>query len=233
LLSPRETRALDLRKLRDAQEPGYQGVRIPAGATDGSVLWIRLQDVPVMGRLVVMQRHKGIASNYDCYICDCDPDFFDLYVDPASNIFLPDQSALYEALARFREHCNNYQWPYYVDASSWESFNPPVATIDGGGTATGHAAWPHGYTIGPDEALTRMSAKERFQYLADRLPQMLQLGWIEDQATMEWYRDDLKAGKAPEVRARTKGYREEADHKRSPGVDELSDAIDKVHNLRS
>jgi len=60
-----ETRAIDLRKVRDAQKSDFQGNKIPAAATDGSVLWIRLQDVPVMGRLVVMQRHKGMASNYD------------------------------------------------------------------------------------------------------------------------------------------------------------------------
>ncbi len=138
-LNPHESRAIDLRKVRDEQKPDLKGSKVPAGAADGSVVWTRLDHVPVMGRLVVLQRHKSMASSYDCYICDCDPDFFDLYVDPASYIFLPDQSALYDALAWFREHCNQYQWPYYVAASSWESFNPPVATIDGGGTATGHA----------------------------------------------------------------------------------------------
>ncbi|MGD0922087.1 MAG: hypothetical protein ABSA70_10020 [Terriglobia bacterium] len=60
-----EIRAIDLRKVRDAQKPDFQGNKIPAGATDGSVVWSRLDHVPVMGRLVVMQRHKGMASNYD------------------------------------------------------------------------------------------------------------------------------------------------------------------------
>ena len=31
-LNPHETRAIDLRKLRDAQEPDFQGNKIPAGA---------------------------------------------------------------------------------------------------------------------------------------------------------------------------------------------------------
>ncbi len=64
-LGPHETRALDLRKLRDAQRLDFRKSRIPANASDGSVLWIRLDNVLVMGRLVVLQRHKGMASNYD------------------------------------------------------------------------------------------------------------------------------------------------------------------------
>ena len=67
-----------------------------------------------------------------------------------------------------------------------------------------HDAWPHGYTIGPDERLGKMSVKERSNYLVQHLPQMLELGWVEDKATMEWYRDRLQAGKAAEVRARAK-----------------------------
>jgi hypothetical protein len=62
-------------------------------------------------------------------------------------------------------------------------------------------AWPHGYTIGPDERLGKMSVKERSNYLVQHLPQMLELGWIEDKATIEWYKDRLQAGKAAEVRA--------------------------------
>lgn len=35
---------------------------IPAGATDGSVLWLRLDNVPVMGQIVVLQRRKALAE---------------------------------------------------------------------------------------------------------------------------------------------------------------------------
>lgn len=62
-LKPHETRAISLRKLRDAQKPDLFGSKIPPGATDGSVVWGRASNVPVMGRLVVMQHHKGLASN--------------------------------------------------------------------------------------------------------------------------------------------------------------------------
>ena len=57
--------------LRDAQKADFKGNKIPAVATDGSVQWVRAALVPVMGRLVVLQRHKGLASNYDCETCYC------------------------------------------------------------------------------------------------------------------------------------------------------------------
>jgi len=38
-LNPHETRALDLRKLRDAQQPDLNKNTIPGGAADGSVIW--------------------------------------------------------------------------------------------------------------------------------------------------------------------------------------------------
>ncbi len=63
-LKPHETRAIDLRKLRDAQKPDFKGNLIPANATDGSVSWIRLENLSVMGKLVVMQRNQGMASSY-------------------------------------------------------------------------------------------------------------------------------------------------------------------------
>lgn len=65
-LQAHETRALNLRRLRDAQKPDFQKNVIPAGASDGSVLWIRLDNVPVMRRPVVIQRHKGLAAAPEC-----------------------------------------------------------------------------------------------------------------------------------------------------------------------
>jgi hypothetical protein len=66
----------------------------------------------------------------------------------------------------------------------------------------GRDAWPQGYTIGPDERLAKMSLKERSSYLVQHLPQMLELGWMENQKVMAWYETSLRAGKAAEVRAR-------------------------------
>jgi hypothetical protein len=47
LLNPHETRAIDLRKLRDAQKPDFKKNKIPAAAADGSVIWVRAANLPV------------------------------------------------------------------------------------------------------------------------------------------------------------------------------------------
>lgn len=65
-LKPHEIRAIDLRKLRDAQKPDYKGNKIPPGATDGTVSWLKIGLVPIMGKLLVLQSRRGMASNYDC-----------------------------------------------------------------------------------------------------------------------------------------------------------------------
>ena len=56
---------------RRAQLCDLEKHTIPAGATDGSLLWLRLDNVPVMGRVAVITRHGGMASSYDCCLCGC------------------------------------------------------------------------------------------------------------------------------------------------------------------
>jgi hypothetical protein len=65
-LNPHETREIDMRKLRDGQEKDFKGNKIPASASDGSVNWIRLDNVAVSGRMVVLKRHGAMASGYNC-----------------------------------------------------------------------------------------------------------------------------------------------------------------------
>lgn len=72
-LNPHETRAIDLRQLRDAQRPDFRKDKIPAAATDGSVLWIRLDNVPVMGTLHVTNRPSSIRLFGRPWICSMRP----------------------------------------------------------------------------------------------------------------------------------------------------------------
>ncbi len=58
-LQPHETRAINIRQLRDAQLADFRGNKIPAAATDGSVGWIRIDNVPVMGRSVKTQNSEN------------------------------------------------------------------------------------------------------------------------------------------------------------------------------
>jgi hypothetical protein len=131
-LQPRETRAIDLRKLRDEQKPDFRKNRIPINATDGSVLWSRLDNVPIMGRLVVLQRHKGIASNYDCETCPC-ADSFTGWLDVIPNTYTMTvgETEGYNAIAQYRK-CNG-TFVYYdrTQGSGWMTSNSSIAKLNG------------------------------------------------------------------------------------------------------
>jgi hypothetical protein len=147
MLAPRETRAIDLRQLRDAQVADFKGNKIPAGAADGSVDWVRLDNVPVMGRVAVMMKAAGMASSYDCCTCACPLSFMgQVTVSPASFALLPTQTEALSCSAKF-EDCNYYV--YWYDDTSWawwSSSDTSVVKMDtsvngqadaqSGGTAT-------------------------------------------------------------------------------------------------
>jgi hypothetical protein len=140
-LSPHETRHIDLRKLRDAQIPDFKGNIIPANATDGAVNWLRLDNVPVTGRLMQIHRHQGMASNYDCSTCLCPGSYtpsYD-YVSPA-NLSLAVQGAADMLLFAAFYSCNQGRYYYdETDASTWSSQYPGIATVNSGGTVTGQS----------------------------------------------------------------------------------------------
>jgi len=129
-LAPHETRAINLRALRDAQTPDLKGNKIPAGATDGAVNWVRLDSVPVEGRMMVIQKQQGMASSYDCASCPCPagfstlnaaPDLFSLPPGYYDDIF--DTGLYYD--------CNGYQ--FYIDvtySTTYSSGNTSVIQMD-------------------------------------------------------------------------------------------------------
>jgi len=140
-LRPHETKAIDLRKLRNQQKPDFQGNMIPAGATDGAVNWIRLDNVPVMGRLVVLQRHRGVASNYDCSPCVCPPSYQNFYIIPSSATMRVGDSQQFRATVASVD-CNYF--PYYIDLtassqSTWNSSQPSYVSLDGSTKGLTHA----------------------------------------------------------------------------------------------
>ena len=136
-LSPHETRAINLRQLRDAQAPDFRGNKIPADATDGSVNWIRLDNVPVSSRMLVLKRHGGVASNYNCGTCHCPPGYTSLSVSPGSASVFVGGTKQFNASAAFTD-CNYFTYYYDVTSgSSWGSGNTSIATVSGGGLATG------------------------------------------------------------------------------------------------
>jgi hypothetical protein len=140
-LRAHETKAIDLRKLRDQQKPDFRGNKIPADATDGAVNWIRLDNLPVMGRLVVLQRHRGIASNYDCAPCVCPASHYNFYIDPSSAAMLVGNAQQFHAIEVTMD-CNYFRYNSDVTGSSystWSSSQPSYVSMDGSTKGLTHA----------------------------------------------------------------------------------------------
>ena len=130
-LQPHETRAIDFRKLRDAQQEDFKGNKIPAAAADGSVSWIRLDSVAVEGRLMVIQKEQGMASSYDCEACSCPAGFSSLSVAPASFGIIP--TAYQDMSDTGTYHSCNGSGNFYYNltaGSSWTSNNTPVIQMN-------------------------------------------------------------------------------------------------------
>src|SRR5579872_4312759 len=131
-LNPHKTRAINIRKLRDAQNTDFLKNQIPVGASDGSVQWIRIDNVAVTGRVVVIQKQGGIASAYDCCLCCCPDSFMSLAVTPATCTMIPGQNMDDTATAAYQQPCNGpYDYYNVSDSATWSSSNTSVATMGG------------------------------------------------------------------------------------------------------
>ena len=136
-LAPCETRAISIRQLRDAQIADFKGHKIPLDATDGAVNWVRLDDVPMTGRLLVIRKGQGTVSSYDCCACPCPDSFAGIGVSPGT--FGVEVGWTYSCAASAEyDDCNGNQ-SYYDETSNsaWSSNNTSVATVDTGGDVTG------------------------------------------------------------------------------------------------
>jgi hypothetical protein len=130
-LAPQETRAVDLRALRDAQAPDFDHHLIPAHATDGSVNWIRLDDVPVTGRVVMIQRHGGVASNYDCCTCPCPASYVSCDVSPPPPSCLGPHVTMQCTCIATYQNCNNVDtYSDVTTGATWTTDNANVASFD-------------------------------------------------------------------------------------------------------
>lgn len=129
-LNPHETRAIDIRKLRDQQKADFKGNKIPADATDGSVVWVKMDPVPVVGRLLVMDARQGLSSNYDCQCAfHCAQGYKALSVSPTSWTMPPGGTAVFVSTETWGD-CNGVDHFYDVTPSSlWGSSNTAVCTV--------------------------------------------------------------------------------------------------------
>jgi hypothetical protein len=131
-LNPHETRAIDMRTLRDAQQADFKGNKIPASATDGGVDWIRLDNLPIMGRMMVIQKGRAMAASYDCVDCCCAASFESLGVSPGDFDLLINGELSLESVGGY-EDCDDV-FTYYeeTDGSSWSSDDSSIIEMVSG-----------------------------------------------------------------------------------------------------
>jgi hypothetical protein len=140
-LNPHETRALDMRKLRDAQQPDFKNHKIPAAATNGIVMWVRLDKLRVMGHMMVVQHHQDIASGI-LPVCPCP-----LSYDPGLNYLTPETLDLllgetldFTFYGAFQDCYDNIYYYDEDDWADWTSEYPDIATVNSSGAVTGQSA---------------------------------------------------------------------------------------------
>jgi len=138
-LVPHETRMIDLRKLRDAQEADFKKDTIAAEATDGSVLWLGLDNVPVMGRLAVVTRHCGLASSYDCCTCQCAAQYSGTEIEPVTACPIAVTNTDQETAEMYMAPpCGGSGYYYDITSQvSWGSSNTGIFTVSNSGLLTG------------------------------------------------------------------------------------------------
>ena len=130
-LAPHETRAINLRNLRDAQTPDFKKNKIPAAATEGGVSWIRLDEVPVTGRVVVISRDGGVASAYDCCTCPCPASYQGCVIRPPPPSCLGPHAIMQCSCTATYQSCNGAD-SYFDETGSatWSCSNASVASFD-------------------------------------------------------------------------------------------------------
>ncbi|MGH9449474.1 MAG: hypothetical protein ACRD11_02945, partial [Terriglobia bacterium] len=140
-LQPYETRAINIRLLRDAQIPDFRGSKIPANATDGSVNWIRIDNVAVMGRLMAITRNGRMNSSYDCCVSCCPASLFNLAVTgPYGFDLLPGQSQQLNDVGYYQDCNGNQTFPTIY--AIWSSDDPNAASVSAGDVTAHNAGSP-------------------------------------------------------------------------------------------
>jgi hypothetical protein len=136
-LNPHETRVINIRKLRDMQKPDFKGNKIPASATDGSLVWIRLDKVPVVGRLLILDSRRGISSNFDCSCTfHCPTGYQSLTIAPAGVTMAVGNSQSFTVTEGYGD-C--YGTIHYYNVSLgviWTTSDSSVCSVDSSAIAT-------------------------------------------------------------------------------------------------
>jgi len=101
-LAPRQTFALDVRKLRDSQEKGVEGSVIPIGATSGHLSWSfrGKRDKVLIRRAQTVDFSNGLASTYECQ-CVCPWETLESQMAPTFASVFPGDSLIYHPQGKY------------------------------------------------------------------------------------------------------------------------------------
>jgi hypothetical protein len=167
ILAPGQTVALDVRKLRDAQEKGVDGTVIPLDATSGHVSWSfrGKRDKALIGRAQTVDFSNGLVSTYECQ-CVCPWDAIQTQMAPSFASRFPGDVITFQPQVKYLD-CFGHDrgWQNMLELGVFlSSNNPAVADWSLGGSfevtalAPGvaglYASWQeyfgHPEPIGPD-----------------------------------------------------------------------------------
>jgi len=114
-------------------KPDMFGNTIPARATDGSLFWVKMDRVPMIGRTLVFSSHKGISSNFDCSCTlHCPQGYLALSVAPSSTTMTINGTQQFTATERWGD-CSGLIYYYDQTTSSTWTSNSSACTVGNNG----------------------------------------------------------------------------------------------------
>ncbi len=138
-LAAYQTVAIDIRKLRDAQQKDIRGGVMPKDIENGQVAWFEEEVGSLIGRAEVANLEAAVASSFSCGECGCGPLVMDsCYMTPSSGKALEGVTGYMFAPQVMKRDCHYVQYGPYSPSSpiDWSSTNTPVVTVDGAGNET-------------------------------------------------------------------------------------------------
>ncbi|MGH9357479.1 MAG: hypothetical protein ACRD10_15240, partial [Terriglobia bacterium] len=100
-------------------------------------------------------RKAGMASNFDCCLCQCGNSYISLALAPVTPATAPGQSFSLVATAHYLDHCGDSYFCVVIP-TAWYSSASSVASVSGG-TVTGHAGGTATITANYSDYVTSIS----------------------------------------------------------------------------
>ena len=138
-LAPYQTVAIDIRKLRDAQQKDIRGGVMPKDVESGQLSWGEEAVGSLIGRAEIAKVGSGIASSFSCGECStCQGIVFrSCAMTPPSGSAGPGVIGYMFAPSVMKQDCHFIYGPYAPSSTiTWSSTNTPVVTVDSAGNET-------------------------------------------------------------------------------------------------